>query len=116
MKFAVFYAAFLILYFLVGALTGRRQIVAFVLFFVIVFLYYPLNQDAYVILVYPFAVICLFVSRLRTLHLVLIALMAGVKFKLVYISSNTMNRFQTRVGLGGERESNVYKRKHNWAA
>jgi len=34
MKFTVFYAAFLILYYLVGALTRRRQIVAFVLFFV----------------------------------------------------------------------------------
>jgi hypothetical protein len=39
MKFAVFYAAFLILYFLVGALTGRRQTVAFGLLFFIVFLY-----------------------------------------------------------------------------
>ena len=85
MKFAVFYAAFLILYFLVGALTGRRQIVAFVLFFVIVFLYYPLNQDAYVILVYPFAVTCLFVSRLRTLLLVLIATMAGVVVETRYL-------------------------------
>ncbi len=77
MKFAVFYAAFLILYFLVGELAGRRQTVAFALFFLIVFLYYPLNQDAWVILVYPFAVLCLFVARLRTLFLVLIAMMAA---------------------------------------
>ena len=33
----------------------------------------------------------------------------------VYIGSDTMNRFQTRVSLGGERENNVYKR-NNWAA
>src|SRR5580658_9401382 len=78
MQFAVFYAAFLALYFLVAELTGRRQTVAFVLFFFVVFLYYPLNQEAYVILVYPFAVLCLFLTRLRTLFLVLIAMMAGV--------------------------------------
>jgi two-component system, NarL family, sensor histidine kinase DesK len=85
MKFAVFYAAFLILYFLVGQLTGRRQAVAFVAFFLIVFLYYPLNQDAYVILVYPFAVLCLFVTRLRTLFLALIAMIAGVVVETQYL-------------------------------
>ena len=85
MEFAVFYAAFLILYFLVGELTGRRQTVAFVLFFLIVFLYYPLNQDAYVIFVYPFAVLCLFLTRLRTLFLVLIAMMAGVVVETRYL-------------------------------
>jgi two-component system, NarL family, sensor histidine kinase DesK len=85
MKFAVFYAAFLTLYFLVGALTGRRQTVAFVLFFLVVFVYYPLNQDAYVILVYPFAVLCLFVTRLRTVFLVLIAMMAGVVIETRYL-------------------------------
>jgi two-component system, NarL family, sensor histidine kinase DesK len=85
MKFAVFYAAFLILYFLVGVLTGHRQTVAFVLFFLLVFVYYPLNQDAYVILVYPFAVLCLFVTRLRTLFLVLIAMMATVVMETRYL-------------------------------
>ena len=44
---AVLYAAFLILYFLVAELTGRRQTVAFVLFFLFAFLYYPLNHEAY---------------------------------------------------------------------
>ncbi len=78
MEFAAFYAAFVILYFLVAELTGRRQTAAFVLFFFLVFLYYPFNQQAYVIFVYPFAVLCLFLSRLRTLFLVLAALMAGV--------------------------------------
>src|ERR1700691_2365948 len=39
MEFAVFYAAFLILYFLVAELTGSRQTVAFVLFFLITFVY-----------------------------------------------------------------------------
>jgi two-component system sensor histidine kinase DesK len=85
MEFVVFYAAFLILYFLVAELTGRRQTVAFVLFFFVVFLYYPLNQEAYVILVYPFAVLCLFLTRLRTLFLVLIAMMAGVVAETRYL-------------------------------
>jgi hypothetical protein len=77
-EFALFYAAFLVLYYLVGELTERRQTVAFVLFFLIAFLYYPLNREAYVIFVYPFATLCLFASRLRTLFLVLLAMMAGV--------------------------------------
>jgi two-component system, NarL family, sensor histidine kinase DesK len=85
MEFAAFYAAFVILYFLVAELTGRRQTVAFVLFFLLVFLYYPLNQDADVIFVYPFAVLCLFVSRLRTLLLVLIAMMAAVVTETRYL-------------------------------
>jgi two-component system, NarL family, sensor histidine kinase DesK len=85
MEFAVFYAAFLILYFLVAELTGRRQTVAFVLFFLVVFLYYPLNQEAYVIFVYPFAMLCLFLTRLRTLFLVLIAMMAGVVAETRYL-------------------------------
>jgi two-component system, NarL family, sensor histidine kinase DesK len=85
MEFAVFYAAFVILYFLVAELTGRRQTVAFVLFFLLVFLYYPLNQDAYVIFVYPFAVLCLFISRLRTLLLVLLAMMAAVVVETRYL-------------------------------
>ena len=38
-EFAVFYAAFLLLYFLVAELTGRRQTVAFVLFVLHAFLY-----------------------------------------------------------------------------
>ena len=68
MEFAVFYAAFLVLYFLAGELTGRRQTVAFVFFFLIAFLYYPLNQDAYALFVYPFAMLCLFLSS--SAHLV----------------------------------------------
>jgi two-component system, NarL family, sensor histidine kinase DesK len=76
--FAVFYAAFLVLYFLVGELTGRGQTVAFVLFFLIAFLYYPLNPEGYAIFVYPFATLCLFLSRLRSVFFVLIAMMAGV--------------------------------------
>ena len=85
MEFAGFYAAFLILYFLVGELTGRRQTVAFVLFFLITFLYYPLNPEAYALFVYPFAMLCLFLSRLRTLFLVLIAMMAGVVAETRYL-------------------------------
>jgi two-component system, NarL family, sensor histidine kinase DesK len=85
MEFAVFYAAFLILYFLVAELTGRRQTVAFVLFFLFIFLYYPLNQQAYVLFVYPFATLCFFLTRLRTLFLVLIAMMAGVVAETLYL-------------------------------
>jgi two-component system, NarL family, sensor histidine kinase DesK len=87
MEFAVLYAAFVILYFLVAELTGRRHTVAFVLFFLLVFVYYPLNRDAYVIFVYPFAVLCLFVGRLRTLFLVLMAMMAGVVVETRYLGS-----------------------------
>jgi two-component system, NarL family, sensor histidine kinase DesK len=85
MGFALFYAAFLILYFLVAELTGRRQTVAFVLFFLIAFLYYPFNREAYVIFVYPFAMVCLFLSRLRTLFLVLAAMMVGVVVETRYL-------------------------------
>ena len=48
-------------------------------------LYYPLNQEAYVMFVYPFAVLCLFVTRLRTVFLVLIAMMAGVVAETRYL-------------------------------
>jgi two-component system sensor histidine kinase DesK len=56
-----------------------------VLFFLIVFLYYPLNQQANVVFVYPFAVLCLFLSRLRTLLLVLAVMMAGVVAETLYL-------------------------------
>ena len=85
MELAVFYAAFLILYYLVGKLKGRQQTVAFLLFFLIAFLYYPFNQGAYVIFAYPFAMLCLFFSRLRTLFLVLIVMMAGVVAETRYL-------------------------------
>lgn len=78
MEFAVLYAAFLTLYFLVFELTGRRQTIAFALFFLITFLFYPLNHQAYAMFVYPFAVLSLFLGRLRTLFLVLAAMIAGV--------------------------------------
>ncbi len=82
---AVLYAAFLILYFIVAELKGRRQTVAFVLFFLFAFLYYPLNHEAYVIFVYPFAILCLFVSRLRTLSLVLMTMITGVIVETRYL-------------------------------
>jgi two-component system sensor histidine kinase DesK len=85
MEFAVLYAVFLILYLLVAELTGRRQTVAFALFFLFVFLYYPLNQQTYILFVYPFATLCLYLSRLRTLFLVLIVMMAGVLAETLYL-------------------------------
>jgi two-component system sensor histidine kinase DesK len=78
MEFAVLYATFLVLYILAAELTGRRQTAVFVLFFLHAFLYYARSEEAYGVFVYPFAMLCLFVTRLRTLILVLIAMMAGV--------------------------------------
>ena len=88
MEFAVFYAAFLILYFLVAEPAGRRQTVAFVLFFLVAFLYYPLNQDAYIIFAYPFAMLCFYLPRLRILFLALVAMMAGVVAETRYLGHN----------------------------
>ena len=85
MEFAVFYAIFLILFFLVTELRGRRQAVAFLLFFLGAFLYYPLNPGAYGVFVYPFVVLCLFLTRLRTLFLVLAAMMASVVVETRYL-------------------------------
>jgi two-component system, NarL family, sensor histidine kinase DesK len=85
LEFAALYAAFLILYFLVAKLAGRRQTVAFVLFFLIAFLYYSLSRDAYGVFVYPFAMLCLYLTRLRTLFLVLITMMAGVVAETLYL-------------------------------
>jgi len=85
MEFAVFYAAFLGLFLLVGRLTGRRQIVAFASFFLIAFLYYLLNPQGYALFVYPFAMLCLFLSRLRTLFLVLLVMMIGVLAETRYL-------------------------------
>jgi two-component system, NarL family, sensor histidine kinase DesK len=85
MGFAIFYAAFLLLFLLVERLTGRRQIVAFVLFFLVTFLYFPLNPDGYVLFVYPFAMLCLFISRLRILFLLLLAMMAAVLAETRYL-------------------------------
>ncbi|MGC1363669.1 MAG: histidine kinase [Silvibacterium sp.] len=85
MEFAAFYTAFLALYFLVGELTGRRQTVAFILFFLVAFPYYPFNPAAYGVFIYPFAVLCLFLNRLRTLFLVLATMMAGVVAETRYI-------------------------------
>jgi two-component system, NarL family, sensor histidine kinase DesK len=76
--FAAFYGLFLVVYYLVGELTGRQQAAAFGLFFVIAFAYYPLNPGGYAIFIYPFATLCLFLHRLRTVFLVLLAMMAGV--------------------------------------
>lgn len=82
MEVAVCYAGFLVLYYLVANLTERPQILAFVLFFVMAFVYYPLglrlNDDVSVIFLYPFAMVCLFLSRLRTVFLVLAAMVGGV--------------------------------------
>jgi two-component system, NarL family, sensor histidine kinase DesK len=85
MECAVLYAVFLVLFFSVAELTGRRQRVAFALFFLFAFLYYPLNQVAFAVFVYFFAMVCLFVRRLGTLFLVLTALMAGVVAETRYL-------------------------------
>jgi len=84
-KFGLCYAAFLILYFLAAELTGRRQAVALALFFAIAFVYYSLSRDAYGVFVYPFGMLCLFVSRLRNLIVVLVVMMAGVLVETRYL-------------------------------
>jgi two-component system sensor histidine kinase DesK len=73
--FALFYAAFLALYFLVLELTGRRQQIALALFFLLGFIYYPFNSHAAGTFVYSFALLAFFVGRLRTLFVVLAAQM-----------------------------------------
>jgi two-component system sensor histidine kinase DesK len=85
LEFAALYATFLILYFLAAELTGRGKKVAFVLFFLFAFLYYSRSEEAYGVFVYPFAMLCLFVTGLRTLFLVLIAMMAGVVAETRYL-------------------------------
>ena len=85
MECAAFYAAFLILFFLAAKATGRRQAVAFVLFFLLAFLYYPVSQQAYAVFVYPFAMLCLYLCRLRTLFLALAAMMVGVVAETRYL-------------------------------
>jgi two-component system, NarL family, sensor histidine kinase DesK len=85
MEFGFLYLVFAVLYFAVAELTGRRQIVAFVLFFLFIFLYCLLNQQAFVMFVYPFAVLCLFLSSLRTLFLVLAAMMVAVAAEARYL-------------------------------
>jgi two-component system, NarL family, sensor histidine kinase DesK len=85
MECALLYAVFLVLYYLVGELRERRQTVAFGLFFLFAFSYYARNHEAYVIFVYPFAMLCLFVTRLRILFLVLLTMMAGVVLEIRYL-------------------------------
>jgi len=85
MKLAFLYAVFLILYFLVAELTAHWQTVAFVLFFLHAFLYYSFSEKAYGVFAYPFAMLCLFVTRLRTLFLVLTAMMVGVVAETRYL-------------------------------
>lgn len=82
---AFFYAVFLNLYFLVEHLAGRQQTVAFVLFFLFPFLYYPLTPYAAGVFVYPFAMLCLFLSRLRMLFLVLAVTMSAVTVEFHYL-------------------------------
>lgn len=82
---AAFYSVFLVLFFLTSALSGRRQTIAFVLYFLFAFLYFPFSHGAYGVFVYPFAMLCLFLTRLRSLFLVLIAMMAGVVAETRYL-------------------------------
>ena len=89
-EFAVFYAAFLALYFLVVRLRGRRQAAAFGLFFLLGFAYYPLNRDAAGVFVYAFVVLCLFLERLSVLFLVLAAMMAGVAAETWYFGDTAV--------------------------
>jgi two-component system, NarL family, sensor histidine kinase DesK len=84
MECTCLYAVLLLLFFLTARWTGRRQTVTFVLYFLFAFLYYPLNQGAYAIFVYPFAMLCLFLRHLSAFFLVLAALTAGVVIETRY--------------------------------
>ena len=84
-EFMALYGVFLVLFFLVAKLKGRRQNIAFALFFLFVFLYYPLNRESYVLFVYPFAVLCLSLSHLRTLFVVLVAMLGGIAAETQYL-------------------------------
>jgi len=75
---AAFYTTFVALFLLAARLTGRRHIVAFALYFLFAFLYFAFNHEAAPVFVYPFAMLCLFLTRLRAVFLVLAAMMAGV--------------------------------------
>ncbi|HEY6447691.1 MAG TPA: sensor histidine kinase [Acidobacteriaceae bacterium] len=85
MECALFYAAFLVFFFLAAELSGHRQTVALVLFFLLTFLYYPFSHNAYGVFIYPFAIFCLSVRRLRTLFLVLAGMMAVVLAETRYL-------------------------------
>lgn len=78
MECAAFYSAFVTLFFIAAEMTGRRRNVAFVLYFLFTFLYFPVNREAAGLFVYPFAMLCLFLTRLRTVFLVLAAMTAAV--------------------------------------
>lgn len=82
---AAFYGSFVVLFFLAVLFTGRRQTTAFVLFFFFALLYFPFNREAYAVFVYPFAILCLYLTRLRTLFLVLAAMMAGLLVEIRYL-------------------------------
>ena len=82
---AAFYAAFVALFFVAVLRRGRPQTAAFVSFVLFAFLYFRFNPEAYAVFVYPFAILCLYVARLRTLFLVLAAIMAGVVAETRYL-------------------------------
>jgi two-component system, NarL family, sensor histidine kinase DesK len=103
-EFALFYAVFITLFFLVARLHGRRQAVAFVLFFLLGFLYYPLNQDTAGVFVYAFAVLSLYIDRFSILFLVLLAMMAGVAAETWYfgfslVTAEEILLFSVVIGL-----------------
>lgn len=84
-EFAILYAAFLTLYFLVAELAGRARTVAFLLFFLIAFVYYWFSAEAYGTFAYPFAMLCLSIRRLRWLFVVLAAMMGGIVAESLYL-------------------------------
>jgi len=73
-----FYTTFVVLFFLAAGLAGRLHTLAFMLYFLFAFLYFPVNPKAAGVFVYPFAMLCLFLTRLRVVFLVLAAMMAAV--------------------------------------
>lgn len=76
--FAVFYAAFLVLYFTIPVARGRLQQVLFALFFALGFVYFPFNTGASGVFVYPIVMLAFILRSTRTYLLVLAAQIVGI--------------------------------------
>ena len=80
------YTIFVALFFLCAQLTGRRHSVAFVFYFLFAFLYFAVNREATGVFIYPFAMLCLFLTRLRAVFLALSAMTAAVTAETYYFA------------------------------
>jgi two-component system sensor histidine kinase DesK len=104
LEFVVFYTLFVTLYFLATEVEGRTRQIVLVLFFLLGFLYYPLNPNAAGAFVYPIAMSAFFIRRLRYFFLVLALQMLGLSLETwilglhMYIAQEVMF-FSVVIGL-----------------